>query len=88
MIAISEIKIYDILTNKFKLKDTDAKEIIAEIVIANEKIDVKVTEKIEDRFKSLKEIFLTKDDKVDMIKWMFAFWVTLILMIIGLYIKK
>jgi len=34
----------------------------------------------------------TKEDlantKVDLIKWIFALWVTLALMIIGLYLKK
>jgi len=28
------------------------------------------------------------ESKVDLIKWMFAFWVTLVLMLIGLYLKK
>lgn len=28
------------------------------------------------------------ETKVDLIKWMFAFWATLVLMLIGLYIKN
>ncbi len=69
MLAISEIRLYDILTHKFKLKEIDAKEIIAEIAISNEKSEKLLSEKIEDRFKNLKDIFLTKEDKVDIIKW-------------------
>lgn len=45
MIAISEIKLYDIFKSKFKLSETDPKEIIAEVAIANEKTDRIVTEK-------------------------------------------
>jgi hypothetical protein len=28
------------------------------------------------------------DSKVDMLKWMFAFWATLVIMMFGLYLKK
>ena len=73
MIAISEIRLYDILKSKFKLNEADAREIIAEVAIANEKTDNIITDKIENKFKSLRDIFLTKDDKTDIIKWVAAF---------------
>lgn len=68
MIAISEIRLFDILKNKFKLSEADAKEIVADVVLANEKTDKVISDKIEDRFKTLKDIFLTKEDKVDLVR--------------------
>ncbi len=56
----------------------------------------KTTEKIDDR----KDLFLTKNDKIDLIekmnkdkidliKWMFGFWVTIIIMLlINFFLKK
>ncbi len=35
-----------------------------------------------------KGIFLRKDDKVDMIKWMVGLWIAQMAAIIGLYIRK
>lgn len=32
-------------------------------------------QKSEEKINSKKDIFLTKEDKTDMIKWMFIFWV-------------
>lgn len=39
------------------------------------KLDLKFTDKI-------------SNVKVDLIKWMFAFWVTVVLMLVGLYFKN
>lgn len=99
MIAISEIRLYDILKSKFKLSEADAKEIIAEVAIANEKTDRVIDAKVDTRFISLRETFATKDDihklevrleqtKVDNIKWMFGFWVTLVLLILANWFLK
>ncbi|HEY5463754.1 MAG TPA: hypothetical protein VIJ95_10905 [Hanamia sp.] len=58
--------------------------------------DAKTNEKIEDK----KDIFLTKNDKIDLIekmnkdkidliKWMFGFWITIIIMLlINFFFKK
>ena len=68
MIAISEIRLYDILKTRFNLNETDAREIVAEVVTVNEKTEKILNEKIEDRFKDSKDIFLTKDDKNDLLR--------------------
>jgi len=57
-----ELQVYEIL--KAKLGEQEASKVI-------EYFDAKAEEKIN----SKKDIFLTKDDKVDLIKWMFVFWV-------------
>ena len=40
------------------------------------------------RFYSKNYIFLIKDDKVDLIKWMVGFWIAQMAVIIGLYLNK
>lgn len=70
-----ELNVYEIF--KAKLGEIEAKQII-------EFIDAKAEEKISQK----KDVFLTKDDKVDLIKWMVGFWLTQTAMIIGLYIKN
>ena len=57
-----ELQVYEIL--KSKLGEQEATKVI-------EYFDQKAEEKINQK----KELFLTKDDKVDLIKWMFAFWI-------------
>ena len=57
-----ELQVYEIL--KAKLGEQEATKVI-------EYFDAKAEEKIN----SKKDVFLTKDDKVDLIKWMFVFWV-------------
>jgi hypothetical protein len=58
-----------------------------------------IQEKIKSELEQKSQILATKEDltkvekridqsKVEMIKWMFAFWVTIVLMFIGLYIKN
>ena len=83
----TEIKLYDIFRNDLKLSDAKAK-VFAEIVnetISNE-VKLQHTE-----FKSLLKEDLLKlevkiaESKNDMIKWFFGFFVTLMLMILGLY---
>ena len=69
-----ELKTYEIL--KDRLGEEKALTILE---FADYKADQKMNEK--------KDTFLTKDDKVDLIKWMAGFWIAQIAAIIGLYFK-
>ena len=70
-----ELKAYEIF--KSKLGEKEAETLI-------EYFDTKV----DDKLKSKSDIFLTKDDKVDLIKWMVGFWIAQMAAIVGLYIRK
>lgn len=70
-----ELSVYEIF--KSKLGEAEAQKII-------EFIDAKAEEKVNQK----KDVFLTKDDKVDLIKWMVGFWIAQMAAIIGLYMKK
>ena len=82
-----DLRVYEILKSRFSEKE-------AETFI--EYFDAKTAEKIDDK----KDIFLTKQDKVDLIekmnkdkidliKWMFGFWISIILMLLAnWFIKK
>lgn len=73
---MQSLKIYEILKKHFQ-NDADAKELVQQIeAVAEGKIEQK------------KDVFLIKDDKVDMIKWMVGFWIAQMAAIIELYIKK
>ena len=78
MIA-SEIKLYDILRTRLGDKEAEA---------FMQVLDETVEKKVE----LAKSNLATKEDmnqtKVDLIKWVFAFWLTLMIMIAGLYIKE
>ena len=69
-------KIYELLQKHFH-NDEDAKIVVQQI-----------EEIVESRIDQKKDIFLTKVDKVDMIKWMVGFWIAQMAAIIGLYMKK
>ena len=82
----AELKVYEILKNRFN-------EAEAEIIL--EYIEAKSDEKISDK----KDIFLVKQDKIDLIekmnkdkidliKWMFGFWVTIILLLLANWFLK
>ena len=75
---ISEIDVYNLL--KEKLGEQPAKALTEFI---EQKIEKEVAHK--------KETLASKEDlykvKIDLIKWVFAFWVTLMLLILGLYFK-
>jgi hypothetical protein len=73
--SVLELKVYEIFKNK--LGEDEAAAVM-------EFIDIKTEEKIN----SKKDIFLTKDDKVDLIKWMVGFWIAQMAAIIGLYIHR
>ncbi|MBL7790467.1 MAG: hypothetical protein JNL75_11615 [Chitinophagales bacterium] len=70
-----ELNVYEIF--KSKLGENEAKAII-------EFIDLKAEQKINTK----KDVFLTKDDKIDIIKWMVGFWLAQMGAIIGLYLTK
>lgn len=70
----TELKIYEIFKSKLGEKE-------AELVM--EYLDAKAEEKINQK----KDVFLTKDDKVDLIKWMVGFWIAQMAAIIGLYLR-
>ena len=69
-----ELQVYEIL--KAKLGEQEASKVI-------EYFDSKAEEKINQK----KDVFLTKDDKVDLIKWMVGFWIAQMAAIVGLYIR-
>lgn len=89
--SATEIKLYDFFRKELKLDDNRAKiftEILYESIENN-------TSRINTQYKSELQSDLQKmemqlraeikDTKTDMIKWFFAFFVTLVLMILGLY---
>ena len=79
MAMITLTKLYDLLTSKV------GKE-------AAENLTTFIEQKIRDEVENKTRMLATKEDvvnaKIDLIKWIFALWVTLALMIIGLYLKK
>lgn len=78
-----ELKVYEIF--KAKLGEREAETII-------EFIEQKGKEKIDEK----KDVFMTKidliekmnRDKVEMIKWMFGFWITLVLLLLANWFLK
>ena len=73
-----EIRTYEIF--KQKLGEAEASTILEYI-----------KEKAEEKINSKKDIFLTKEDKTDMIKWMFIFWIGQLgamVALLMLYLKK
>ncbi|TRX36950.1 hypothetical protein FNW52_06845 [Flavobacterium sp. ZT3R18] len=89
--STTEIKLYDIFRKDLKLDD-DRARIFAEVV--QETIQNEVRLQSTDYKSQIKEDLLKlemqlkgeiKDSKTDMIKWFFAFFITLVLMILGLY---
>jgi hypothetical protein len=89
--STTEIKLYDIFRKDLKLDDNRAR-IFAEVV--QETIQNEVNHQNTEFKSQIKEDFLKlemqlkgeiKDSKTDMIKWFFAFFITLVLMILGLY---
>ena len=60
--SVNELKVYEIF--KSKLGEAEAQTVIEYL-----------EQESEEKINSKKDIFLTKEDKTDMIKWMFIFWV-------------
>ena len=90
MISISSIEMYNLLRAKIGEKEAQA---ITEYISVQVK-DTFLAEKehFASREDLVKEIGLVRKEiaeaKTDIIKWVFAFFVTVALMIIGLYLKK
>ncbi len=70
-----DLKIYELFKKRFSEDE-------ANLVI--EHFEAKAEEKI----KQKQDVFLTKDDKVDLIKWMDGFWIAQITATVGLYLRK
>ena len=70
-----ELKAYELFKKRFSEEE-------AQIVIKY--FESKAEEKIQQK----KDVFLTKDDKIDLIKWMVGFWIAQMAAIIGLYLHK
>lgn len=86
MSTISLTKLYDLPTAKVGRE-------------AAENLTSYIEDKIKEEVESKAQMLATKEDiakldtkisesKVDVIKWVFAFWITLALMIVGLYLRK
>ena len=97
--ASQSFKIFELPNKHFKNQE-DAKALVTEIESV---IDAKFEDKksdfitVNDKDKLLTKadaltLFATKEDlantKVEIIRWVFAFFATLALMIVGLYLKK
>jgi len=81
-----ELRVYEILKNRFSEKEAEA---------FIEYFESKTNEKIDDK----KDIFLTKQDKIDLIekmnkdkldliKWMFGFWITIVMLLLANWFLK
>ena len=75
MNTITITQLYDILSEKMGREE--AKNLV-------EYIDIKIEKSFDDKTKAL----ATKDDIIGLQRWMIGIFVTLALMIIGLYFKK
>lgn len=91
LMSATDIKLYDIFRNDLKLSDARAK-IFAEVV--QETINNEVNHQQTDFKSQIKEDFLKlemqltskiEQTKSDMIKWFFTFFITLVVMILGVY---
>lgn len=89
--STTEIKLYDFFRKDLKLDDTSAKvftDLLYESIEKNTTLTVfEYKSQIkEDLFKMEMQLRTEiKESKTDMIKWFFAFFITLVLMILGLY---
>ena len=96
--STTEIKLYDFLRKDLKLEDNRAKfftEILYESMEDKTiKINTQYKSELQSDLQKLEMQLRTdmqkldiqmKDTKIDMIKWFFAFFFTLALMILGLY---
>lgn len=87
MTATQSLNLYNISLKYFK-NEADAVSFVKEIEVV-----------VDNKFENKKDILATKDDinllrlemkenKIDTIKWVFAFFVAIALMVFGLYLKK
>ena len=102
MTTTQSIQIYDILSIHFKNKE-DAKAVVQSIEkVIDEKVETKtivfekiVTKDIENLRQEMYKVFLTKVDKIDLIKWMIALvlsamgiTITVMALLFNYYFKK
>jgi hypothetical protein len=100
MSAISITRLYDMLSAKMGKetvehlttyidnKTTQDLEKKCETLATKEdlsRLELKITEKFNEQISLLKD--LMGDTKVQFFRWIFAFWITVILLFIGLYFK-
>lgn len=71
---ITSIELFELL--KPKLGEKEARSLVQ---YGEQSAKEKIAQK--------KDVFLTKDDKVDLIKWMVGFWIAQMAAIIGLYVR-
>jgi polyhydroxyalkanoate synthesis regulator phasin len=96
--SATEIKLYDFFRKELKLDDNRAKiftEILYESIENNTKrINTQYKSELQSDLQKMEMQLRTdmqkmeiqiKETKTDMIKWFFAFFVTLVIMILGLY---
>ena len=96
--SATEIKLYDFFRKELKLDDNRAKiftEILYESIENNTtRINTQYKSELQSDLQKMEMQLRTdmqkmeiqiKETKTDMIKWFFAFFVTLVLMIVGLY---
>lgn len=74
VMQISSIELFELL--KLKLGEKEARSLVHFI-----------EQSAEEKIAQKKDVFLTKDDKVDLIKWMVGFWIAQMAAIIGLYVR-
>lgn len=75
--SITEIQMYNAL--KLKLGEKEAQELVEF-----------VKHEVKDELEARTNIFLTKEDKADIIKWMFIFWagqIGVLIAILALFFK-
>jgi len=95
MTASESFQIYDILGNHFNNKE-DARKVVESIEkVIDERVESKtdvferiVNKDIDNLRQEMYKVFLVKEDKVDLIKWMIGFWIAQMAAIVGLYIRK
>lgn len=94
MVNTVSVKLYEFVKRELKLSNTKAKEFVE---IFDEAVSYEVKENSSEYRSIMKEDLLKlemnlrgeiKDTKNDMLKWFVGIFITLALMIIGLYIKK
>lgn len=89
--VVSEISIYEFLTQQLHIEDALAKRYVADIVRAEEKLEKKIEEKIDQQFDSSKEEIIMRletkiaENKTDILKWMVSFFIGLFVALIATF---
>jgi hypothetical protein len=79
--SVSEIQLFSILRKK--LGDSEAQELVEFVKHeVKQELELQSTKLLTEQ--RAKEFFLSKDDKVDLIKWMVGLWLSAVALIVGL----